>query len=1006
MILKLKIACILLTMVVAMPLWAEKIVLARDSQPQAVIVLPVKPHKKLQLAANDLQQYIKKICGVELKIVNSNKLVSGKAIYIGSNQLLPASERPNAQTPPDQYIIKVCNGNVFICGRTVTSSSWGVYSLLQDTFGIRWFAPTEDWEYVPKAAKTGNLTVDINDKKFTPSISPRLWAGHYYTPVLDEWCRRQRVKSNEIKVKGSFANNIYRVFPPQKYAKDHPEYYPLVNGERYIPAPNEVKWRPCESNPDVQLVLVEYIRDYFDKNPEADSFSLGLDDIFHVCYCKNCVAMDNQPDDIYKKRFSSRHYKFVNIIAREVAKTHPDRFIGTLIYSPTLQPPVDVAKMEPNTFGFITQNSAMWKNPAIRQKDMALTAEWAKRIPYLSRYEYIGLSCITPRYYPHLLDEAFRYDLKHNFQGMYQEVCTFLPLTAPMVWALSEMQWDASKNIDDLLNEYMQKVYLDAADEMTEFYNHLEKCWLTSPADEWIYNDLSAQARVMTVPQLHRSYALLDKASKKTNNALVKKRIQHTADSLRYGGLVIEEYNLADQASKIKAANEQDAVKVVDMAVKFSKIAAEREKFWAASMKADSIFGESLRGQSKRGNLVSNGQISTIEAIMADAAIDVLNDLQKKNPELFKAQIKRLQQTAPCAFKNTVIAATLPAGYKSANLLPNASFEKAKPNGEPLHWGAWGSVPDKFPIARKMGRNNSNAARVNYNVGAAFLHYRKVKPGERYYAEVWIKGEGGEGTRGKGTLQFRFKTKDGRWHPNREEEPRINSSFNGEWRRLRLYCEVPEGAATMQLSVGGYRIAENSYVLLDDALLQKIYSEDDLAARDKFRNAPAPAAAAKDEPAGKNLLHNANFEAASPDGNQAAHWYNSGAPSGGRFKVISNEGRDQSNAAMVYSTHGSFIQFIRVKPGEKYYASAYVRASNQAKVYLMIRYKTKKGKWIELKDKEYKVSADGTYAWQLLQGSVTVPPEAAQMHIMLGANFIQDGEFVLFDDAVVKKLEK
>jgi len=995
-----KFTLLLIAALTALPLLAEKIVLAEKSQAKASIVLPVKPNRKLVLAAEDLQLYIKKICGVELPIVNSNKLIGSPAFYIGNAFLLPAADRPTAKTHPDAYTIKVDKGNVFIYGRTVTSSSWGVYSLLQETFGVRWFAPTEDWEYVPKSATPGSLTVDIKDKKYTPSISPRLWAGHSYTPALDEWCSRQRVKSNEIRVKGSFANNIYRVFPPQKYAKDHPEYYPLVNGKRYIPAPGEVKWRPCESNPEVQKVLIEYIRNYFDKNPAADSFSLGLDDVFHICRCDNCVAMDNQPDDVYKNRFSSRHYKFVNIIAREVAKTHPDRFIGTLIYSPTLQPPVDVAKMEPNTFGFITQNCAMWKNPQIKARDKALTAEWAKRIPYLSRYEYIGLVCITPRYYPHLLDEAFRYDLKHNFQGMYQEVCTFLPLTAPMVWALSEMQWDASKNIDDLLNEYMQKVYGDAAAEMTEFYNFIEKCWLTSPAGKWIYNDLAAQAQVMTVQQLHKAYDMLDKAYQKPQNPLIAKRIRHTADSLRYGGLLIEEYDLAEQASKFKAATEQDAVKVVDMAIKFAQLASEREEFWAASLKADSIFGESLRGQSKRGNMVAIGQISTIEGVMADAVIDVLNDLQKKQPELFKKQLARLQQAAPCAFRNTVIAATLPADRKSANLLPNASFEKAKPNGEPLHWTAWGAVPDKFPIAKKQGRNNSNAARVNYNVGVAYLHLRPVKPGEKFYAEVWVKGQGN----GKGTVQFRFKTKDGKWHPNREEEPRINSDFNGEWKRLRLYCEVPQGAAMMQFSVGGYRIAENSYVLLDDAVLQKIYSDKELADREKFRNAPAPAKPQSlPVPDGNNLLRNAGFEQASPDGNQAVNWYNSGAPFGGQFKVVPGEGRNRSNAAMVYSTHGSFIQFIRVKPGEKYYVSGWIRASNQAKLYLMIRYKMKNGKWIELKDKEYKVSADSSYAWQQLQGSVTVPPEAVQMHIMLGANFIKDGEFILIDDAVVKK---
>ena len=117
---------------------------------------------------------------------------------------------------------------------------------------------------------------------------------------------------------------------------------------------------------------------------------------------------------------------------------------------------------------------------------------------------------------------------------------------------------------------------------------------------------------------------------------------------------------------------------------------------------------------------------------MVDSAIAALQLLQKQSPELFTAQLKRMQQAEKCAFSQTVIAATLPADRKSANLLPNAGFEKAKPTGEPLHWVSWGSVPDKFTVDKKGGRNGGNAARVNYNVGAAYMHYHQVKPGEKY----------------------------------------------------------------------------------------------------------------------------------------------------------------------------------------------------------------------------------------------------------------------------------
>ena len=49
-----KVALLLTAAVLALPLMAEKITLAKDSKPQATIVLPANPHAKLVAAANDL----------------------------------------------------------------------------------------------------------------------------------------------------------------------------------------------------------------------------------------------------------------------------------------------------------------------------------------------------------------------------------------------------------------------------------------------------------------------------------------------------------------------------------------------------------------------------------------------------------------------------------------------------------------------------------------------------------------------------------------------------------------------------------------------------------------------------------------------------------------------------------------------------------------------------------------------------------------------------------------
>ena len=57
----------------------------------------------------------------------------------------------------------------------------------------------------------------------------------------------------------------------------------------------------------------------------------------------------------------------------------------TLIYHIARQLPETVDQLEPNVFGFITEDSAQWWQPGLRERDRQLTSAWAKRCRHLSR---------------------------------------------------------------------------------------------------------------------------------------------------------------------------------------------------------------------------------------------------------------------------------------------------------------------------------------------------------------------------------------------------------------------------------------------------------------------------------------------------------------------------------------------------------------------------------------------------------------------------------------------
>ena len=420
---------------------AAPLTLVKNGQPNATIVVQAKAPGPIQAAAKDLQKYLAKISGVELPLKSDGQEVAGITLNVGKTDSAQAGDFPDPKLNPGTYAITQRNDDVYFAGNHPSPTAFAVYSFLQDQLGLRWFAPGEDWEYVPQNAAQGDFTVEVNSLVSVPGTSPRIWSGHAWTKDWRDWNLRNKAVQSEKVPRRNFQNKMHTVFPQSKYGKNHPEYYPLLNGKRLNPSSDSTRdWWPCMGNKEVQRITVEYIRNYFEQHPGQDSFSLGMDDIYHMCDDPLCKAMDAHEDDYKRHRFSTRFYKFVNIIAKEIKKSHPDKFIGTLIYSIALQLPEGVPRMEDNVFGYIANGSvAQWYRPGIKEEWKNLTREWRKRVKHLSRYDYYGMGTHVPRVFPHAIDESIKFDKSLDLEGMYVEVYTFLPQTAPMIWAFAQM---------------------------------------------------------------------------------------------------------------------------------------------------------------------------------------------------------------------------------------------------------------------------------------------------------------------------------------------------------------------------------------------------------------------------------------------------------------------------------------------------------------------------------------------------------------------------------------
>jgi hypothetical protein len=821
---------------------AAPLTLVKDGQPNATIVVEADAPENVKIAAADLQLYLQKISGVQLPLKTDGVAVDGITLNVGKTQATLDTDLPDEKLNIESYAIRQREDDIYFSGRLPSPTAFAVYSFLQDNLGVRWFAPGDAWEHVPRS-NTGNLTVDVKDVVSSPGTSPRIWSGHYWTASWNRWMLRNKVTRGEVRDEfvphRNFQNNIYRIFPPSRYAQTHPEYYPLVNGKRYIPKDDKERlWWPCIGNPAVQQAVVAYMRDYFDRNPHQDSFSLGMDDIIHNCSDPLCRAMDARPDDYEKGRFSDRFYKFINIVAKDLKKTHPDKFIGMLVYRHTITLPETVPEIESNVFGFLADGGvSQWHHPGKKENWMNTAREWSKRMKHLSRYDYYGMGTFAPRVYTRAIDEAIKFDKSLGFEGMYTEMYTFLPQTAPMIWSFARLQWDHKQNVDVLLDDFYNKMFGAGAPTMRRYFDLMEKSWYTPRPnhDSWVHYDILRQAVSISPEALEEGTELLKQAKLQAKSAIQKQRIGIVQGGLQYAGFAIQEYTLAQKLAALDVKDEASAKVGMETVLELGKVIGERQPYWAAAMKRKDLLGENLRGlyekKSSSGRRMLQTDTTPLDSPAIPAVLRVMDWYQTHQPERATEVALAMKSAFPAGTVfETPFAWQTVQQAKVPSLIKNGDFEstvKATAAAEdegwdtknaPSFWASWSRMGEgKSQRAQSRG-GKGNAWQVATPVfgdKAALLQNVPVKAGQQYLASVWLKRE--DVQNGRYGFSLRFRTAEG-WYKGTDNLITVRPERIGGWQQLMVAFTAPETVTTVAVMLE----VEGKPVVFDDVALYPV----------------------------------------------------------------------------------------------------------------------------------------------------------------------------------------
>ena len=456
-----------------------ELVLTRGGKATAMLVVGTKSEAATQ-ALGELGHFIIRMSGAGLDM--ANWLPDGPAVWLG----LAADHPRRGELPelkPEGFLIQ-CDGakRLWLVANDEPALGHAVYTLLEK-LGCRWYMPGPLGENVPTRP---TITVPAIKEVQAPDFVHRnVWWAYGGRPgwmkaLKTEWDRRNRMGG----VRASMGHNLMRIVPVKKFGETHPEYFPLRGGIRRVPNPREGhNWQPCTTNPDVVRLAIDAARAYFDRSPTAYSYSLSPNDGYGWCQCPKCRALDPpEHREADSRGKAHRMLVFANQVAEGLAKTHPDKFVAWYAYAGTVEPPAG-PKVHPNCivslahYGWCGCNVHPIADPAcpLNAKFLPIVEGWSKLAHTLFAREYFTLIC-RPVDGPARVAAAYSlardipYYKAHNFRGINSESVADYGSAALNFWLAARLTWNASANVERLLDDYYQGMYGPAAGPMRRYY--------------------------------------------------------------------------------------------------------------------------------------------------------------------------------------------------------------------------------------------------------------------------------------------------------------------------------------------------------------------------------------------------------------------------------------------------------------------------------------------------------------------------------------------------------
>ncbi|NPV47196.1 MAG: DUF4838 domain-containing protein [Armatimonadetes bacterium] len=520
---------------------AYPMVLAREGQAVATVVLAKDATEAEATAAREVAEYLTKVTGGQFGVVGEEARAGGSPrVLVGPTQAAAAAGIDAAKLGAEEWIVRTVGGNLLLVGGRPRGTLYAAYHFLEDVVGVHWWNPWE--ESVPQAP---TLTLGALNRRGQPFFRYR---DIYMLYGYDEgrFAARNRLnRQGDAAMSSAYGGTLdygppYPVhtfesyFPPAQYFASHPEWYSLIDGKRLAE-----RSQLCLTNAELRQAFLAKLRGFIETSwAEAKSrglppplvFSVSQNDWANPCQCESCQA-------IAKAEGSEAGplLDFVNFLADSIRDQYPEVFLDTLAYMYTQEPPKTIRPRDNVIIRLCDTEANMLQpitDPTNRHFRQVLLS-WARIARNLRIWDY-AVTYGSPNGMPlptaHTFGPDYRFYGAHNVEGVFTEL--EYEILADMrdfkVWMMMKSLEDPRADYGTLVRTFMDGFYGPAGAYIRQYLTSLESesrrlgsrsnCWAGSPQQlSYLHLDFVLAA--------HRLFAQAERAVR--DDPVLLRRVRH-----------------------------------------------------------------------------------------------------------------------------------------------------------------------------------------------------------------------------------------------------------------------------------------------------------------------------------------------------------------------------------------------------------------------------------------------------------------------------------------------